>query len=276
MKNYKLSLALAGALALTGTLAHAQIVTWASTTTGDDGDWAVGANWTGGNVPGSGDRADWNTGITITSSANVTVNGIRHGSSGTAADRGGLIIDGGTFTSTGEMGLGWNNAGDYTVTGSNTVLTTSGDILIRGNDNATGWTTVFNVEDGATVNVGNRLRVRDDVNSIRAYAHTLNISGGSSFSIAGDFVSAGGRGWGYAYNIEGNDLTINLSGIGSTFAVAGDHASLLTSMINSDHLVVSGQYSLDYDTTTAGWTTLTVSRSLPLTPSSVVCLRWVS
>jgi hypothetical protein len=255
MKNYKLPLALAGVFAIAGSLAHGATITWASTTTGDDGDWAVGANWTGGEVPGASDRADWNSGITVTSSTNVTVAGIRHGNSGVAASRGGLIIDGGTFNSTAEFGIGWNNAGDYTIAGPNTTLNITGDMTVRGNDVATGWNTVINVENGATVNVSNRLRARDGVD--RLYQHTLNISGGSTFFHGGDFLSAGGRAWGHAYNIEGNNLVISIADLGSTFTLSGNHVSLLESMMGSNNLVVSGVHSLSFDGD-SGFTTLAI------------------
>lgn len=183
------------------------------------------------------------------------MDGIRHGSCGTPASRGGLIINGGTFNSIAEFGIGWNNAGDYTITGTTTILNVTGDMMVRGNDNETGWNTAINVLNGATVNVSNRLRARDG--DTRLFQYSLNISGGSTFFHGGDFLSTGGRAWGFVYNTEGNDLKINISDLGGTFRLSGDHVSLLETMMSTNNVVVSGTHSLTFDSDSR-LTTLTI------------------
>lgn len=103
--------------------------------------------------------------------------------------------------------------------------------------------------------MSNRLRARDG--NDRLYQHVLNISGGSTFIHGGDFVSVGGLAWGAAYNIQGNNLVINISDLGSTFTLSGNHVSLLETMMSTNNLVVSGPHSLLFDGD-SGLTTLTI------------------
>ncbi len=227
MKNYKLSLALAGAFALAGT-AFAQV----NFTGGGDGtDWFDADNWDSGIVPVTRANAPENN-LRIQVQYDVVLAGGTGGAwnadfARDGSGAGSFTVGAGGLFDVRQLTVGFNN--DYTVNVINGgEIIASNAVLFRQSNS------VFNV-DGSTV-TAERLSIWDNANF--AGNHLLNITNGGSFFVdTGNWFTNETAGWGANYNSVRTDGTIdaviNLQGLGSTFAVEGDHTALFSTMIST-------------------------------------------
>ena len=226
-------------------------VTWVHS---GDGDWGVGANWSGGTTPGANDDVVINLDLTVTHSAgadsvrSLTVSkgalALTGGSvafSSTATVDGALLIDGGTLGLTNKT-LGGSGSttvmsgASWTLAHStiNTTLDNQGDLTAEG---GVDLTNTFSNESGATLTVSSEYPNAVDFQQLRiAGGFTNHGTIETTTDAANHYVTLG---------VTSGTLTNASDGTIHTLAGGGGPATLQAQLDNRGTITADGPLSIN-------------------------------
>jgi hypothetical protein len=187
MKTRNCALATSLAMALVGTVLHAQTIVWVNTSSGD---WNTAANWSPATVPGATDTAIIDQpGVTVTLTSATTVDSIVLGTNAGSAST--LSINNQTLSLNGSLTV--NSSGSFTIDNGEVFGNTSDAELIG----TIGWTS-GDLGGTLTLAAGSTLNIAGGAGDVDLPNTTLTNNGTVTW-VSGNLRGGGGTGT-FIYN----------------------------------------------------------------------------